>query len=154
SDVVRQSFESSFLELVFPYPDNPLGLHTLAVKDGRQRLAYGLRPDPGLQSSYPSGMDSPDRIQAARQGASVGTRMPTLQWERFPREVDAGSKDAPLLKHITNVTYEVKYWLVTGDGRLIQEVSRQGLVDPQFRLVEPLGWQSTYAWTVRAHFEL
>lgn len=94
---------------------------------------------------------------------------PTFRWEQFPRVQDHKVIDQSN-RLIGAVTYELRLWKVgkgfsdyykyswmygrrdTDPGELVY--SRQGIGQPEHTLETPLQPDSSYYWSVRAHFTL
>lgn len=85
----------------------------------------------------------------------MGSLQPTLQWEAFPRQKDFKPDKAGRMPSITNVTYELRIWILYLNRLSGPVYSRDRLTAPKHKVEVPLAGHTTYyTWMVRAWFEL
>ena len=93
--------------------------------------------------------------------AKVDSLQPTFRWEPFPGTDQRGwgTPTKPFVvvedaKSVSDVTYELKIWIVSNGapGEVVYE--REGLTEPSHRIESPLKPETEYYWSVRARFKL
>jgi hypothetical protein len=90
----------------------------------------------------------------------VDSLQPTLRWKPFPGTTQAylGAQIKPFVDvgqgSVSDVTYDLKIWMVSGDvpGALVYE--REGIPEPTHHLESPLKPNTKYDWSVRARIKM
>ena len=150
--MARQSIIITFL---FPFL-------VACVGTPRPAPVWGLRPEYPEALVGSVGHPSPFFVE-------VDSPQPVLRWQSFPRPEDSKNEK---IKGITNVTYDLRIWRVTGPYRvrhsslldlnhyfvafkIVEPIyEREGLPQPGHKIEEPLEPFRNYFWSIRARFQV
>jgi ankyrin repeat protein len=109
----------------------------------------------GLVLEHPAQPDTGSFLWPLSSGNIViDTLRPTLIWEAFPTAEDFGADNKKIISHITDVTYDLRVWMVNNKSRNKLIYEKNGLKDNKHSIECSLEPASNYLWTVRARFKL
>ena len=150
------SISQSMVEQVFLLTSLPLASHHRGpgkVVDKVQRIDEAC----GLAWRTPA-RDFRPRLPAKPRGINYFTLVtslrPELQWESFPRSADNIGQHAELVKHISNVRYDLRLWRAKTYMPPELVYQRMGLMLPRHKVEITLEHNAQYFWSTRARFDI
>jgi hypothetical protein len=149
--IVEQVFLLTALPLETNYRDPYQKIrHILSIGDDQAcGLAWRLPP----REYFPTIFSDRSRTNWNRFPV-VATRMPTLEWEPFPRVIDQHTRYEPLLNTVSNIRYDLRIWKVVIDTPPQLVYERRALTVPTHTLDQPLESGTRYFWSIRARFDV
>jgi hypothetical protein len=149
--IVEQVFLLTALPLETNYRDPDQKIHHILSIGGGQACGLAWRLPP--REYFPTIFSDRNRTNWNRFPV-VATRMPTLEWEPFPRVIDQHTRYAPLLNTVSNIRYDLRIWKVVSDTPPQLVYERRALTVPTHTLDQPLKSGTRYFWSIRARFDV
>ena len=149
--IVEQVFLLTELPLETNYRDPDQKIHHILSIGGDEACGLAWRLPP--REYHPTILGDLDRTNWNRFPV-IATRMPTLDWEAFPRVIDQHTRYAPLLNTVSNIRYDLRIWKVISDTPPQLVYERRALTVPTHTLDQPLESGTRYFWSIRARFDV
>ena len=84
----------------------------------------------------------------------LDTLTPQLSWQSFPTEEDLALPEFAWLRNVEDIVYDLQHIITNGGTLFTGLTGHYGIKQPSFRFEKPLEYYRTYAWRVRARFQV